>query len=225
MYDIIFASLLFLGTHFGLSSTPLRAQLVGLFGATGFLGVYTLVAVATLGYLIWLYVELPRFEYFWLPNPSLYWLPKVAMPIAFIFMLGGFLVRNPTQVGQEGGMRDPQSRAGLVRITRHPFMWSVMLWSASHIAANGDKVSVVFFGTFFLLGLIGTLAIDHKKALAHGDDWIEFSAATSNVPFAAILGGRNKLVIAELVLPVVVGVVGYALAYFFHQYLSGVALV
>jgi uncharacterized membrane protein len=229
MWQILFAGVLFVGAHLGVSSTPLRAKLVGAVGERGYLGIYSLLALATIGYLIWLYGEVPRYDYLWLPTPEMYWVPKVLMPIAFIFMLGGFMVKNPTAVGMEGVLSDPEQReksiSGLLRITRHPFQWSVVLWAGSHIAANGDTASVAFFASFAALSLLGTVLLDKKKAAAIGADWEPFAAATSNVPFAAIFTGRNQLVAKELLVPVVVGLVAYGVIFWAHEWVSGVRLV
>ena len=46
------ASAAFVGTHF-LMSHPLRASMVGALGEKGFAGVYTLVSLATFGWMIW----------------------------------------------------------------------------------------------------------------------------------------------------------------------------
>ena len=70
MMYISLAALLFVGTHLGISSTRLRARLVSAVGERGFLLLYSLIAIATLSYLIWLYNELPRYDYFWMPSPD-----------------------------------------------------------------------------------------------------------------------------------------------------------
>lgn len=228
MWQILFAGFLFVGAHLGLSSTPLRANLVSALGARGYLGIYSLLALATISYLVWLYGEVPRYDYWWLPDPRLYWVPKILMPIAFIFLLGGFMVKNPTAVGMEGVLSDPEQRrniSGLLRITRHPFQWSIVLWAGSHIVANGDTVSVVFFASFAVLGLAGGVLLDRKKAATIGAAWEPFAAATSNVPFGAIVTGRNRLVAKELVAPVVVGLVGYAIVFWAHEWVAGVRLM
>lgn len=229
MWQVLFAGVLFVGAHLGVSSTPLRAKLVSVVGERGYLGLYSLLAVGTIWYLVWLYGEVPRHDYLWLPDPALYWVPKLLMPIAFIFMLGGFMVKNPTAVGMEGVLADPEQRdksiSGLLRITRHPFQWSVVLWAGSHIVANGDTVSIVFFASFLVLSLAGTVLIDRKKAAAIGADWEPFAAATSNVPFGAIVTGRNRLVVGELVVPVIVGLVVYGGVFWFHEWVSGVRLI
>jgi uncharacterized membrane protein len=226
---MLLASLLFLGTHLGVSSTPLRGRLVDMLGEGGYLVAYSLVAAITLAYLIWIYSALPRIDYLWLPTPALYLVPKLLMPVAMILLVGGFMVRNPTAVGQEsvlrrGGEADGLTR-GVTRITRHPFQWAVALWAATHLIANGDGVSVVFFGTFLALGLAGSVLIDRKKAVKLGPDWEPFARATSNVPFAAIVAGRNRLAARELIGPGMVGLGVYALAYWAHPWLSGVRIL
>jgi uncharacterized membrane protein len=99
-----------------------------------------------------------------------------------------------------------------------------VLWAGVHILANGDAASLVFFGSLGTLSLVGTFAIDAKKARAMGAAWAAFAGVTSNVPFAAILAGRNRLVPGELWLPLAVGLAGYVLLLWAHVYVSGVAL-
>jgi len=225
MVEVLIAGLLLLVTHFGLSSTSIRPTVVTAIGEQGFLGLYSLVSLATLGFLIYQYVDVPRYEYAWFPNPDLNWIPKVIMPIATTFLLGGFLVRNPTQVGGEKLLAQGVETRGLLRITRHPFQWSVILWSLCHIVVNGDYVSLAFFGTFLALAGIGTLLLDAKKAKKLGAQWVPFAAATSNIPFGAIITGRNKFVPAELGLPVLVGLAGYGAFWFLHEWMTGVPVV
>src|SRR5262245_24903057 len=146
------------------------------------------------------------------------------MPIAFIFALVGFLTRTPAAVGQEGQVKNVGQGAGLLRITRHPFQWSVVLWASVHIVANADAASLIFFGSLGLVSLIGSFLIDMKKARTMGADWAAFAGATSNVPFVAILRSRNPLVMRELYAPIGVGLVAYVLVLWGHRYISGVAL-
>lgn len=225
---MVLASVLFLGTHLGISSTALRGRLVASLGERGYLLAYSLVAAVTLAYLIWIYAALPRYPYLWEPSPFLYLLPKLVMPLAAIFLVGGFMVPNPTAVGMERALSGDARREparGLVRITRHPFQWAVVLWAAAHLAANGDRVSVVFFGTFLVLGLAGGVLIDRKKARRLGAEWQAFERCTSNIPFAAIVGGRNRLAWKELIAPVLVGLGVYVALYLAHPWLAGVRLV
>ena len=229
MLPMLLAGGLFLGTHLGISSTGLRAKLVKLLGQGGYLALYSVLALGTLAYLIWLYTELPRYDYFWLPNPTLYLIAKLIMPVAFVLFVGGFMVKNPTNVGAEsilqGVTAETEFARGVTRITRHPFQWSVMLWSSCHLLANGDSVSVGFFSTFLVLSVAGSMLLDRKKAASLGADWAVYQAQTSNVPFAAILRGKNRLVAKELILPVVVGGVLYAAVLWGHEWVGGVRIL
>jgi len=222
--ELILAGALFLITHLGISSTPLRRFFVRSIGERPYLGLYSILAVVTLVYLIITYNHTSHVEFLWQPTPALRAIAFVVMPIAFTFALGGFLVRNPTAVGQEAQVKNVGQGAGLVRITRHPFQWSVVVWAIVHTIANGDAASAIFFGSLGILSLLGSFLIDVKKARTMGADWAAFARATSNVPFLAILSSRNQLVMRELYAPIGVGLAVYVLVLWGHRYISGVAL-
>lgn len=185
MEQLVLAAAAFVLTHF-VSSTPLRPALAARIGERGYRGLYSLVAFATLVWMIWAYRAVPR-EMLWTP---LRYLPSAVMPLAFILIACGY-ARNPTAVGAERLLASEQPARGIVRITRHPIMWAIILWSAAHLLARGDAKSAVFFGAFFVLAALGTVLIDRRKSSAPG--WERFSAVTSNLPFLAILQGRNRL--------------------------------
>ena len=109
---------------------------------------------------------------------------------AFLLGVPGLMMPSPTSVKQEGAVGN--GAHGVLRITRHPFLWGVALWSGFHLAANGDLASVILFGTFFVLALSGTVSIDAKRRRKLGAAWDAFAANTSNLPFAAILSGRTS---------------------------------
>jgi uncharacterized membrane protein len=81
---------------------------------------------------------------------------------------------------------------------------------------------VVFFGTFLVLAVAGTYSIDAKRARKMGGDWQGFAARTSNVPFAAILGGRVTLKLSELLsYRLAVAVLAYVAVLFMHAWAFG----
>jgi len=192
---LLLAAALFLLTHY-VASTPARAKLVAALGNHAYLGVYSLVAFATLGYLVWAYYRAP-FAGLWYA-PALRHVPLMVMPIAFFLIASALMTRNPTAVMQEQVLKTAEPARGILRITRHPLMWGIALWAASHMLARGDAAALVFFGTFLLLALTGTVLIDRRKRAALGEDWRRFAAVTSNVPFAAIVQGRNQLKVGEI---------------------------
>ncbi len=225
MNELTLAAVLFVATHLGISSTPLRGVLVKAIGERGYLGLYSAIAFATIIFLVIAFNRSAQVNFLWGPDLALRWVPLLVLPIAFVFLLGGFLTRNPTAVGQEAQVKVIGEGSGLVRITRHPFQWAVVMWSVSHIVASGDVASLTFFGSLGLVSLAGTFLMDKKKAVQLGADWQTFAKATSNVPFAAIIAGRNRLVLSELWQPVLIGLAGYALLLWGHEFVSGVTLI
>jgi uncharacterized membrane protein len=191
--QLYFATAAFLATHF-VSSTPLRPALARAVGEKGYIVLYSVVASITLGWMIWAYSKAP-------PEPNfagLRWLPAVLMPISFVLLACALLGRNPTLVGAEKLLKSDEPARGMIRITRHPLMWSFMLWALAHMLARGDRMSSIFFGAFLVLAALGALLIDQRKGRNLGEDWARFAAVTSYVPFGAIVQGRNKLVWREI---------------------------
>ena len=198
MTNLIAASLVFLGIHLFISGTRFRDVLINTLGERPYMGLFSL---ASLGVIVWLAMAFNRAGA--MPgsaaDPLLYDLGRaahdVALPIvAIAFLLGvpGLMTPNPTSVNAEKLAAKPDTVRGVLRITRHPFLWGVAIWSADHLSTNGDQASVIFFGTFLLLSLFGTVSIDAKRRRKLGPDWDSFAAQTSNVPFSAILSGRNS---------------------------------
>jgi uncharacterized membrane protein len=98
------------------------------------------------------------------------------------------------------------------------------IWAAVHVIGNGDAASAVFFGTFLITALLGAPSLDRKLAARHPIGWAVMSASTSILPFGAILGGRNRLVLAEIGwLGPLIGVLAWAVVLALHRTLFGVA--
>lgn len=189
------ATLVFLATHF-VSSTPLRGSLVEAIGEKAYVGSYTLVSFLTLGWVIWAYAQAPQVPLWQIPGVR-HW-PLLVMPFAFILIACGVMSRNPTAVGQSAALATEEPARGILRVTRHPVMWGIALWSAVHLLARGTVAAAILFGGFLLLALAGTALIDARKADDHGEEWRRFAEATSNVPFTAIVEGRNRFVFSEI---------------------------
>jgi uncharacterized membrane protein len=197
MTELIAAAAFPLVTHYGISSTPLRAWLVARLGERAYLGLYSLLALGAIIWVIGAYARAP-YAPLW-PTPAwLAWVPLIVMPFALVLAVSGLSTLNPTAVGAPDTLGRAEPVRGIFRVTRHPFMWSVGLWAGAHIIANGDLAGLVLFATFGTLALLGTWLIDRKFAARRGADWQRFAAATSNLPFAAILAGRQRLVLTEI---------------------------
>jgi uncharacterized membrane protein len=200
MSSLIAAALVFLGIHVLISGTRIRDVITGAIGEKPYLGLFSLASLATIIWLASSYNAASADP----GNRVLYDLGigvrHLAIPLlAIAFLLGvqGLLAPNPTSVQQERAAASEGTVKGVLRITRHPFLWGVILWAAIHLAINGDLASVIFFGTFLLVALLGTRLIDAKRKRRLGQVWDKFAYRTSNIPFSAALSGRNKLKIGE----------------------------
>lgn len=194
MTFLIAAALAFLALHLLIAGTRVRDAIVSAIGERAYLGLFSLASV---GGIIWLAMSYRTA----MASPSNvqlfdlgYGIDNLAIPVVLIaFLLGvpGLLMPSPTSVGQASAAAKEETVRGVLRITRHPFLWGVAIWSAFHLCATGDYASTILFGTFLVLSLLGTLSIDAKRQRKLGDAWSRFAQRTSNVPFAAIASGRN----------------------------------
>ena len=190
MTTLIAATLVFLATHF-VASTPLRPVLATKLGEWPYRGAYSLVALVTLVWMGWAYANAPH-EVLWVGFREV---PYFVMPVAFVLLACGY-GRNPTLVGAEKLLKSKDPARGIIRITRHPIMWGLMLWGASHIAARGDLKSVISFGGLLFVAALGTILMDARKR--RNPDFAPFAAVTSNVPFVAIAQSRNRVRWSEI---------------------------
>lgn len=209
MSMLVAATVAFLATHF-VTSTPLRGALVRSMGEWPYRGLYSAVAFVTLGWMIWAYTRAPL-EPIWAgPREAAY----VLMPLAFVLIACGYW-RNPTMVGADKLLKSEDPARGIIRVTRHPIMWGILLWAAAHIIVRGDVRALIFFGSFLVLAAVGTLAMDARKK--SNPDWPRFASVTSHIPFVAIAQGRNRMAWREIGwLRPAIGLVVFAAVLLFH---------
>jgi uncharacterized membrane protein len=225
LISLVIAGIAFCGSHVLLSSTGLRGSLRDQLGERGFLAVYSLTALVTFAWFLMAYAHAPTI----LLWPRQMWMalvPIVVMPLATVLLVAGYTTSNPTAVGMERAARADDPAPGMLRVTRHPVMWAIGLWAVSHMIANGDLRSLLFFGAFAALSLGGTLLIDRKKRLALGSNWSRLAEVTSNLPFAALVTGRTRLRWRDIsLLRVIAGLLLYAVLYNAHTIIAGAPVV
>jgi uncharacterized membrane protein len=196
MLQLALAIAAFVGLHFLLSAHPLRGRLIARLGEGPFRGLYSLLAAATL---VWSAISYNRapVEPLWSVPAWLGHLPVALMPLAVLLFVGSLTQPNPTLAGRDRGA--PAPAGGVLAITRHPMLWSFAIWAILHVLANGDLASLIFFGGLALLSIGGAAAIDARKRRQWpAETWNSFAAATSFLPFAALLAGRARLRAGEI---------------------------
>ena len=222
MLSLFLASLLFFAIHALISGTRLRGVLVARLGEGVYMGLFSVVSAGALFWVILSYGSAPQVE-IWPDLKGLKHVSLSAMLLASGLMVLAFTTPNPTAAGGEKSLARVQASGGIIKVTRHPFLVAVSLWSGCHILANGDLASLIFFGGFLALSLIGPRQIDAKRALKYPKDWSRFADQTSWLPFAAILQGRTKVTLAEIGWGrMAIGAVLYFLLFFLHGWAFGV---
>jgi uncharacterized membrane protein len=211
--------------HLLLSSDSLRPAVVGRVGEQGFLGIYSLLALASMSALVTGWMRAP-YEELWNLGRSAHWIALVLMPIPVILLTAGASTRSPTAMQQEDALAAEDPVRGILRITRHPVNMGMATWAALHLLANGDLASVLAFGSLLALSVLGSMHIDRRRARSHGERWGSFAAKTSLLPFGAIVAGRNRLRLGEIGGGrLAAGLVVYAVIVLLHGWFAGVSAI
>ena len=136
---------LFVLIHLVPSVVPVRTALFEGLGEKAYKGVYSLIALAGLGLMIYgkAYTE---FIPVWNPPFWSRYVAWVAMIPALILIVGANVPCN------------------IKRFTPHPMMWSVLIWSTSHLFANGDQASIILFAPLGVFSIIHIITANARGA-------------------------------------------------------------
>ena len=188
--ELALATSLFVATHLALSH-PLRSTLTAGLGERGFLLVYSLVALVTLGWTIFAYRAVPEGVTAWIA-PLWWWPLASALMLVASILLAGSLIRNPAFPHPGAGLMAVPPPRGVFAVTRHPMNISIMIWAVVHVSISGSPRNLIVAAGMFILALAGSLGQDRKKVRLLGQPWREWQAQTSFVPFSALIAGRSR---------------------------------
>lgn len=213
---LIVAVSLFVGGH-EILSHPLRRPLVNLVGEKGFALVYSVLALGSLFWAVQLWKAIPA-ERLWLTPGWLNWVAAALMLFAFMLFVGSVTAPNPALMGMPAGGRP----RGVMRITRHPMMWSFAIWAVVHIVMSADPRTIVLAGGILVLALFGAAMQDRKKRVL-SPGYTDHIAATGFIPFGAQVRGRAGWHTAVPGLVATIGGIGlWAVVLWAHPLVIGV---
>jgi uncharacterized membrane protein len=184
------ATLAFVGSHLAMSH-PLRRRLVGHLGEQGFALLYSLVAFATLGWMILAWRSVDLSVPLWIAPYGWWPVASGLMLVAAILLVGSFR-KNPAFPHPGVEMKPPPAARGVFAITRHPMNWAFILWALVHLSLWWSPRNLIVAGGILVLAAAGSIGQDRKKRSAVGRRWRDWEARTSFIPFAALLSGRAK---------------------------------
>ena len=175
---------IFFAAHLIPWSTSLREYLVGRMGLNPYKG---MVAVAALVGIVLIVIGKGRapFEPVWQPDPGM-------RHVTYLLVLIGFILLPAAHM-----------KSNIKRFTRHPMLWGVVAWGVGHLLVNGDKASMILFGSFVVYSLAAMVSANMR------------GASKSVMRYG----------IAKDAMVVVAGVIVYLVFMFAHGYLFGYPLV
>jgi len=216
MTNFFAALALFLLAHTLPEPTGVRSRLINRFGRKTYIIGYSIFSTLVLIWLIIAALDAPYIS-LWQPGPVTSLFPIIAMIIASILFTGAVLHPNPLSLSF---VHKPiLSGDGLIRLIRHPLLWSLFLWAASHTIANGDLVSVIMFGGFALFSLAGMQIMQRRaRKVLSADEYAAAMALTSGPLLARIKQTFSFTMVVEIV----AGLLLYALVLNLHELVIGV---
>jgi uncharacterized membrane protein len=196
---VVVSWLLFAGTHLGLASGRLRAALHARLGVWGFTIIFSLVAATTYTLLVRSYAAVrlagpPGLALGDLPMLRLFLMSAIVVGVVLTTASLIAYPRSPMALFGES-VRTPY---GIERITRHSFFVGIAIVATAHALLATHLVGTVFFAFLALFVSVGAWHQDRKLLALRGAPYAEYLAATSALPFTAVIAGRQHIVWREL---------------------------
>jgi uncharacterized membrane protein len=179
LVQLLLANAAFVGSHFAMSH-PLRGPMVRVLGASGFLGVYSLVSLALIAWVALAFKAAPPADLGGSGDAG--WILATALTLPAMVLLAGSFAGNPALPDPTGKTMIPTEPKGVFRVTRHPMMWGIGLWAIAHVALWWSTRTLITAGAVGVLALFGAHLQDRKKRTLLGEAWAGWEARTSYWP-------------------------------------------
>ena len=157
MLTLIIGLVIFFGIHLLPSFPAYRQVLVEGFGKAGYRTGFSLISFVGLGLIIYGKGD-SEFVFLWQP-------PTWGQHAPFILMLPAMVLFSAANM--PGYIR---------RLVRHPMLAGILLWSVSHLLANGDKASILLFGSFAIFAVFDLFSVTCRAGHSEfcGDARVKF---------------------------------------------------
>ena len=144
---LIAGLVLFLGTHLLPTVARARGAVLDRLGPARYKGAFSLASAAGLVLIVAGYAHADARDPLFAPVPAAIALAPYAMTVSFIL----FAAAN--------------MRGHLRRTLRHPMLLGLLIWSAVHLLANGDRTGTVLFGAFLAYAVVDLVSAVSRRAV------------------------------------------------------------
>ena len=182
MTILVLGLVIFLGLHSTrLVSETGRERAIARIGEGPWKGIYSALSGIGFVLIVWGFSR-ARYD-----APQLWTPPTWARHITMLLMLvalilfAGFLFK----------------RSHIAVIAHHPMLWSVLLWSAGHLFANGSAADLLLFGPFLVWSaadLASSYARDRRAGVVYPEPQLSATAGAvvvGLVVYALLIGGLH----------------------------------
>lgn len=179
LVELAAANIAFVGLHFAMSH-PLRGPMVGMLGEKGFAGVYSLVSLAALVWVVVAFRASPAGDLGGSGEAG--WIAATVLMILALVLFGGSFSGNPAMPRPDAAEHARAEPQGVFLVTRHPMMWSFALWALAHVLLYWSTRTMITAGAMGFLALVGAHLQDRKKQALMGEAWSAWQSKTSYWP-------------------------------------------
>src|SRR6516164_4430197 len=182
MAILVLGLILFLGIHSTrIVSESGREKAIARFGEGPWKGIYS--ALSAIGFVLivwgfaWARYDAPQL---WTPVPGARHITMLLM-LAALILLASYVFK----------------RSHITAAVHHPMLWSVVLWSAGHLIANGSAADLVLFGAFLVWSvadLAGSYARDRRSGVVYPAPEVAATAwavVVGLVAYGLLVGGLH----------------------------------
>jgi uncharacterized membrane protein len=214
--------------HLVIVNLKIRDQIIDSIGKVAYLILFALLSLIGLVWMIFGYSIAMTDE----NNVTLYhshiffhFLALLPMFLAFNLFIMGYLTPMPKTI-EALKSTSIKPIVGILRISRHPILAGIAIWSLIHLLLAGNFAGIVFFGTLLATTLIGANSIDQKRLKKYGETYRLILNRTSFMPFYAIIEGRNVFLPPEFgVLKPVLSLSMFCMFLALHEILFAVSVL
>ena len=128
--------------HIVIAGTPLRNVVVRTIGVRAYRGLFALASLAGVIWIVLAYKPaVAEDQILWAGPRGLMDSAIIIMFFVFFLVVPGLLTPNPTFVSMETMLNSEVPVNGMLRITRHPFLWGVTIWGILHFSMTGHSAA------------------------------------------------------------------------------------
>ncbi|MCK0150772.1 NnrU family protein [Marivita sp. S6314] len=190
-FEFTLALAVFFISHAALVRPPVKGPIVAQIGARWFSVAYSAVSI---GLLVWVVIAAGRapFVELWPWSPWQSWGAMALVLAACCLFAVALGAPNPFSFGGGDAARFDPAQPGIVRLTRHPFLWVLLLWAFAHVIPNGNLAHVILFGGFAGFAALGMRMVDRRRQRLLGPDWAKLDTARRQTPISQIWHPKRR---------------------------------